>query len=103
MSIYTFQLSAGAKTVQLTLDIGWITSSWSSGPNFFLAHTGSVATKTGAIELIGMAGPVGILSAIPASGLDSVPIGATGTLKVLLGPMSGDYTPADGTWELTGK
>lgn len=102
MSIYLFKLTAGSKTAKLSIDIGWTSSSWSSDQNFFQAHTGGVAMKTGAIGLEGMAGRVGELRNIPKEGLDSLSIGGSGTLKVLLQPTSGDYTQPDGTWMLTG-
>jgi hypothetical protein len=102
-SNFVFELKAGAKSTELTLAFGNAINAWETGPDFFQTHNG-VPTWTGMnIGLAGTAGMQAILH-LPQSGIDHLPIHATGELDVMYTPTkSGAYVPSKGTWELVSK
>lgn len=100
-SNFVFELKAGAKSTELTLEFGHAINAWQTGPNFFRSHNG-VPTWTG--EDLGLAGTAGMQAVLRLPrGIDQLPLHATGELDVTFAPTSGARVPPKGTWELVSK
>lgn len=101
-SNFVFELKAGARSTEVTVDFGHGIKTWSAGPDFFKAPTG-VPTWTGKdLGLAGVAGMQGVLH-LPKQ-IDDLPIHASGELEIMYTPTkSGAYVPTKGTWELVSK
>lgn len=100
-SSFVFELKAGAKSTELTIDFGNAIKTWSAGPDFFRTRNG-VPTWTGSdLGLAGTAGMQGVLR-LPNE-IDQLPLNATGDLDVMITPVTGAYVPPKGTWTLTSK
>jgi hypothetical protein len=100
-SNFVFELKAGAKSTELTVEFGRAINAWQTGPDFFRTRNG-VPTWTGQdLGLAGTAGMQGVLHL--QSGIDQLPIHARGEMDVTYPPRAGTYVPPKGTWELVAK
>ena len=101
-SEFVFELKAGAKSTEVTVDFGQGIKTWSAGPNFFKARNGVPTWAGKDLGLAGTAGMEAILH-LPKQ-IDDLAVHASGDLDVLYTPTnSGPYVPSKGTWELVSK
>ncbi len=101
-SNFVFELKAGAKSTELTLAFGHAINAWETSPDFFRSRNGVPAWTGKDLGLAGTAGLQGVLR-LPQSGIDQLPLHASGELDVFNIAPSHLSIPPKGTWTLVSK
>ena len=101
-SNFVFELKAGSRSTELTLAFGHAINAWETSPGFFRSRAGVPAWTGKDLGLAGTAGLQGVLR-LPQSGIDELPIQASGELDVFNITPTAAAVPPKGTWTLVRK